>query len=54
MDEEKIQYDFDKKANNKENSSFYSHKLKTNIDKNNNSYYINNILGNHYNESKYK
>jgi NIMA (never in mitosis gene a)-related kinase len=52
MDEEKIQYDFDKKVNNKENSSFSSHKLKTNIDINNNSYYVNNILGNHYNTSK--
>ena len=50
LNEEKIQFDYDK---NKDNSSFYSHKLKTNIDINlNNNSSVKNILSSHYNTSK--
>ena len=52
MDEEK-QYEYENnKIANKENSSFYSLKLKTNIDLNTNNKYLKNLLVNHYNTSK--
>ena len=48
LNEEKSQFDYDKNKD----SSFYSHKIKTNIDINANNQSSLNILSNHYNTSK--